>query len=137
MGQKEYCKQISLACVGSAHSVWSTLGLPQLTAACAFHNYTSQTPGCSAGVLSKVGPAFCALPGSKMLTFMFSGTPQGHRLSGACVLCPSQLRRPGAWQAHSPRWTVCLNHLPNPGCSVSQEATRTPSQVCLVSLLRS
>ena len=28
---EEHCKQISLACVGSAHSVWDTLGLPLLT----------------------------------------------------------------------------------------------------------
>ena len=32
MGREEHCKQISLACVGSARSVWTTLGLPQLTA---------------------------------------------------------------------------------------------------------
>ena len=43
-----------------------------------------------------VGPAFCALPRSK------------------------QLNRPGAWQAHCPRWALCLNHLPSPSCSVSQ-----------------
>ena len=29
---EEHCKQISLACVGSARSVWATLGLPPLTA---------------------------------------------------------------------------------------------------------
>ena len=79
--------------------------------ACAFPVYTAQAPGCSAGELSKqalgcmhfaglshsnsgswllhkgtdlVGPAFCALPR------------------------PEQLRRPGAWQAHSPRWVVHL-----------------------------
>ena len=34
-----------------------------------------------------VGPRFCALPRSK------------------------QLRRPGAWRAHCPRWSICLNHL--------------------------
>ena len=42
--------------------------------------------------LSKVGPAFRALPRSKPLRFRFSGSPQGHRLSWACVLCPSQIR---------------------------------------------
>ena len=30
MGREEHCKQTSLACVGSARSVWATLGLPQL-----------------------------------------------------------------------------------------------------------
>ena len=40
--------------------------------------------------------AFCALPRFK-------------QLRGSC-----------AWRAHCPRWTVHLNHLPCPGCSVSQ-----------------
>ena len=30
-GREEHCKQISLVCVGSARSVWVTLGLPPLT----------------------------------------------------------------------------------------------------------
>ena len=42
--------------------------------------------------LSKAGPGFCALPRSKLLGFRFSGMPQGHRLGGACVLCPSPVR---------------------------------------------
>ena len=33
---------------------------------------------------------------------------------------PEQLRRPGAWRAHCPRWAVHLIDLPGPGCSVSQ-----------------
>ena len=44
--------------------MWTTLGLPQLTAPCAFWVYTAQAPICSAKLLSKVGPAFCALPRS-------------------------------------------------------------------------
>ena len=35
LGREEHCKQISLACVGSAHSAWATLGLTLLTA-CVF-----------------------------------------------------------------------------------------------------
>ena len=31
-GREEHCKLISLACVGSAHSVWDALGLPLLMA---------------------------------------------------------------------------------------------------------
>ena len=57
----------------------------------AFPVYTAQAPGCSAGVLSKVGPGLCALPRSKPLRFESSGTTQRHRLSWACVLCPSQV----------------------------------------------
>ena len=81
---EEHCRQISLVCVGSAHSVWTPLGLPQLRAACAFQVYTAQAPGCSAGELSKAGPAFRALPRSK--PFRFSDTPQRHRLGWACIL---------------------------------------------------
>jgi len=49
-----------------------------------------------------------------------------------CALPRSEhLSQPGAWRAHSPRWTVHLNHLPGlaawfPGCT-----GRAPSQVCL------
>ena len=32
VGREKYCKQISLVCVRSAHSVWTTLGLSQLMA---------------------------------------------------------------------------------------------------------
>ena len=78
--------------MGSTHGVWTTWGLPQLMMACAFPVYTAQAPGCSAGELSKVGPAFHALPWSELLRFRFSGTPQRHRLSWTCVLCPSQVQ---------------------------------------------
>ena len=75
VGREEHCKQISLTYVRSAHSVWTTLGLPQLTAAHAFQVYNAQATGCSAGVLSKVGPVFRALPRSKLLRFRHLGTP--------------------------------------------------------------
>ena len=97
--REEHCKQISLVGVGSAHSVWTTLGLPQLTVACAFQVYTAQAPGCSAGVLSKMDPAFRALPRSKLLRFKFLGTLQGHRLGWVCVLCLSQVH--AAWVTRS------------------------------------
>ena len=117
---------------GSARSAWTTPGLPPLTAVCAFPAYTAQAllgycperalrfvhfPGLSCSgsgswVLCKctdlVGHAFCAPPRSK------------------------QLRWPGAWRAHCPRWTVCLNHLPSPGTWFPKCATRALSQVCHV-----
>ena len=46
----------------------------------AFLVYTAQPPGCSAEELSKAGPGLHALPRSKPLRFIFSGTPQRHRL---------------------------------------------------------
>ena len=122
MGREEHCKQISLACVGSACSVWATLGLPLLTALCAFPGNTAQAPGCSAGELSKAGSGLHALPRSKPLRFRFSSTPQRHRLGWACILCPSQVQ--------AAQVTRCLAstlsqlgsasyHLPSPSRSVS------------------
>ena len=99
----------TMACVGGACSIWTTLGLPPLTA-CVLSQSTLlrlqvilqgnclrwalslvhflglSRSGTVSRVLHKgtdlVGPAFCALPVSK------------------------KLRRPGAWQVHSPqvRW---------------------------------
>ena len=65
---------------------------PSSWVTCASPVYTAQAPGCSAEYLSKAGPAFRGLPRSKLLRFRFSGSPQRHRLSSACVLCPSQVR---------------------------------------------
>ena len=94
VGREEHCKQISLVCVGSACSVWTTLGLPPLTA-CVLSRSTllrlqvalqgnslkwalvcMHFPGLShsgsgSQVLHKgadsVGPALCALPRSEQL----------------------------------------------------------------------
>ena len=62
-------------CVGSAHSVPATLGLPR-SRVCAFPVYTAQAPGCS--VWS--GP--CVACGSSFRVSDF-----GFRFSWACVLC--------------------------------------------------
>ena len=90
---------------------------------CVLPVYTAQAPGCSAGVLSKAGPMFRALTRSKLLRFRFSSAQQGHRLGGACVLCPSQV--------HAAQATRCLastlspgqgggcHHLPHPSRSLS------------------
>ena len=127
MGREEHCKQISLVCVGSAHSVSATLGLPLLTA-CVLSQSTLlrlqvalqgnclkwalgcvHFPGLScwgsgSWVLHKgtdsVGPAFCALPRSE------------------------ELRWPGAWQAHSPQAGDVSYRLPCPSCSVSWVRSR-------------
>ena len=123
MGREGHCKQILPVCVGSAHSVWITLGLPQLKAVCASWVYSAQDPGCSAGELSKAGPAFRALPRSKLLGFRFSGTPQRHRLGWACILCPfpgsrnsgdrvlGWLTIPGVLCILSPPWSQPLDFL--------------------------
>ena len=88
VGREEHCKQISLACVGSAHTVWATLGLPPLVV-CVFSQSTLLRLQVA---VQGAGPGLHALPRSKLLRFRFSGTPQRHRLGWACVLCPSVIR---------------------------------------------
>ena len=62
---------------------------------------------CSA--LSKVDPAFCSL-----ICVLYNALHKGTD-SVRCAFCvlprSKQLRWPGAYQAHCPRWTMCLNHL--------------------------
>ena len=93
---------------------------------CAFPVYTAQAPGCSAGELSKAGPGLCTLPRSKLLGFRFLGTPQRHRLSWACILCPSQVQAaqvtrclasalsPGGWCVILPPQSQLLSFLGAP-----------------------
>ena len=42
--------------------------------------------------LSEASAGLCALPRSKPLRVMYSGSPQKHRLGWACVLCPPQVQ---------------------------------------------
>ena len=83
MGREGHCRQISLACVGSTHSVPATLGLPPLTV-CMLSLCTLLRLQV---VLQGVGPELRAVPRPKPLWFRFSGTPQRPRLGWACVLC--------------------------------------------------
>ena len=121
-GREGPCKQISLVCGGSAHSVWSTLGLPPLSGCVLSRstllrlqvalqgNWLRQVLGCvhfpglsrsgsASWVLHKgtdsVGPVFCALARSE------------------------QLRGPGAWRMHSLQVGGASYHLPGPNLSVS------------------
>ena len=128
MGREEHCKQISLACVGRARSVWAKLGLPLLTA-CVLSQSTllrlqvalqgncpKQALGCmhlpglshsGSGfrVLHKgtdsVGPVFCALPRS---------SSSGDQVHGEHTL---------------PRWDGASYHLPRSSCSVSWVHSRS------------
>ena len=105
---------------------------------CAFPIYTAQTPGCSAGELSKAGPVFHALPLSKLLSFRFlgKGTDSVGHAFGALPRS-EQLRQQGAWRVHCPRWPVHLNHLPSPAAWFPRYPARVPSQVHCVSPLES
>ena len=104
----------------SAHSRWTTLGLPQPKVACASWVYTAQAPGCSARALSQVGPTFHALPKSAQV---LGCSRSSHTWIGIafCALPRSkQLRRPGTWLVHCPRWAMHLMHLPGYSCLISQ-----------------
>ena len=81
----------------SAHSLWTTLGLPQPKAECASQVCTAQAPGCPARTLSHMGPALWnALSSSKPLRFL--GTPQGHRPGWAvCFVSFPGLSSSGDW----------------------------------------
>ena len=139
VGRVKHCKQISLACVGSSHNVFVTLGLPPSLSMCAFPVYTAQAPDYSALKLSKVVPGLGELPSPKALRFRFSGTPQRHRLGWACVLCPSQVRAVQVTRclvsAVFPGGTVHLITCPVPAARFSGCSVGVPSQVCCMSLL--
>ena len=83
MGREGHCRQMSLACVGSTHSVLATLGLPPL-AECALPLSILLR---LQAALQGAGPELHALPRPKPLRFRFLGTPQRHTLGWACVLC--------------------------------------------------
>ena len=107
--RERHCKQILLACVGSACSGWTTLGLPQPKVVCTSRVHTAQAPRCSARALSQVDPVFHTLPGlshsgSRVLC---KGTDTG----GLCVLCRFQV------QAAQATW--CLVSAQSQVCSVS------------------
>ena len=88
MGREGHGQQITLACVGSGLSGITTLDLSQPKVVCTFRVHTAQALECSAGALSQVGPALCALPRYKSLRFL------------------------GASQGHRPRWAVHFVHFP-------------------------
>ena len=122
MGREEHCNQLSLVCVGTTHSIWTTLGLPQLTA-CVLSQCTllrlqvALQRNCSKRTLSFMHfPGLsCSGSGSRVL---HKGTDLvGHVF---CALPRSEkLRQPGTLGVHCPRWSVHLHHLPGPGRLVS------------------
>ena len=120
--REENCKQISLACMMSACSVWATLGLPPLTACALSQSTLLRLQVALQGNCLKRALGWRALPRSKPLRFRFSGTPQRDRLSWACVLCPSQVRTAQATRCSGSALSQlggASNHLPGPSPSVS------------------
>ena len=124
MGTEEHCKQISLAC---AHSVLAALGLPPLTV-CVLSQFTLLRLRLLCLQLSEVGPGLRVLPRSKpfRFRFRFSGTPQRHRLSWTCVLCPSHVRAAQATRCLATPRCVVSYHLPHPSRSICWLAAGLP-----------
>ena len=108
-----HCKQISLACVGSTHSVPATLGLP-LLAACVLSLSTLLRLQVA---LQGAGPELQSMP--KLLRFQFSGTPQKCRLGWACVLCLPCLSSSGSQELDECTLSGCRAPYPLRGPSLS------------------
>ena len=120
---EEHCKQISLACVGSAHSVWATLGLPPLMAYVLSWSTLLRLQVALQGNCSKPALGCVHFPG---LSCSGSGSQVLHKgtdlVGHAFCALPrcEELRWPGAQRAYCPRWAVHLNHLPSHGCLISR-----------------
>ena len=124
MGTEEHCKQISLAC---AHSVLTTLGLTCSRCVC-FPSLHCSGSRLLCLQLSEAGPGLRALPRSKpfRFRFRFSGTPQRHRLSWTCVLCPSHVRAAQATRCLATPRCVVSYHLPHPSRLICWVAAGLP-----------
>ena len=124
---------------GSAHSGWTTLGLPQSKVACASRVYTAQSPSCSTRHYSKWELCFVHFPLPALRGLSHSGSRVLHKARTRMdrVLCAlprsAQLRRTGAWWVNCSRRAMHLNHPPGPGHSVLGCTARAESQVCHVS----
>ena len=131
--------QISLACVGSARSRWTTLGLPPLTACVLAWVYTLRLQGALQGHCLKWALHFVHFPGlshsgSRVLR---KGTDLvGHAFSA--LPRPEQLRQYQALGEHPvPVGPCVLITSPVLAAQFCRCTGRVPSQVCRVSPLGS
>ena len=136
VGREEHCKQISLACMGSARSVWPHWICPRSQRVC-FHGLHFSGSRLLCWELSEVGPGLHALPRSKL--FRFSGSPQRRRLCWACILCLSQVRAAQVTRCLvstvASILRLCVFTYPVPATWISECTMGASSQVCRVSLL--
>ena len=90
MGREEHCKQIALACVGSACSISATLGFPLLMAYVLSQSTLLSLQVALQGNCLKRALGCMYFPG---LSHSCSGSWVLHKStdSWACVLCPSQV----------------------------------------------
>ena len=113
---------------GECFQCLSHTGFAPTHGVCAFLVYTAQALGCSVKELSKAGPGLRVLPRSKpfRFRFRFSGTPQRHRLSWTCVLCPSHVRAAQATRCLATPRCVVSYHLPHPSRLICWVAAGLP-----------
>ena len=125
---------------GGALSVWATLGLPPLTACVLSWSTLLRLQVALQGNCLKWALGWVHIPG---LSCSGSGSQVLHKgtdsVGSAFGALPrsEQLRRPGAWRAHSPQVGSASYHLPIPVAGFPGCAAGEPSQVCHVSPLGS
>ena len=141
VGREEHCKQISLACVGSAHRVWPHWICPSSWWHVLSQSTLLRLQVSLQGCCPKRALHFVYFPG---LSYSGSGSRVLHKGTDSVghVFCAlprlEQRRHPDAWQAHCPRWAVhgliisLVLETRFPRC-----ALRALSQVCCVSPLGS
>ena len=140
MRREETCRQISLACVGSAHIVWATLGLCPFTECVFSRSSLLRFKVILQGNCLKQALDFVHFPG---LSCSGSGLGYSTRVqtrlglrfvpvSGLSSSCDQVLGK-----LTLPRWVVCLTTSLVPATQFPVCAARAPPQVCCVSPLGS
>ena len=135
VGREDHCKQISLVCVGSAHSVWATLGLPHLKMCVLSWSTLLRLQVALQGNCLKRAPGCVHFPG---LSHSGSGSQVLHKGTDSV----------GTSQVRAAQVTGCLTSalsqlgsasypLPVPVAQFPGCAAGVPSQVCHVSPLGS
>ena len=105
---EEHCKQISLACVGSARSVWATLGLLLLTACVLSQSTLLRLQVAQQGNCLKLALDYVHFPG---LSHSGSGSwvlHKGTDLVGPAICALPRSLSLGMWCVFSPPWSQLL-----------------------------
>ena len=108
---EEHCKQISLACVGSARSVWATLGLLLLTACVLSQSTLLRLQVAQQGNCLKLALDYVHFPG---LSHSGSGSwvlHKGTDLVGPAICALPRSLSLGMWCVFSPPWSQLLGFL--------------------------
>ena len=140
MGREKHFRQISLAHMGSALSVWATLGLPPFTACVLSRSILLRLQVALQGNYLKWALGFVHFPG---LRLSGSGSRVPHKGTDSvgpafCALPRSkQLRWPGAWWAPAPQVGGAFSPSPIPAAQFPGCTAGTPFQVFCVSPLGS